>query len=43
MPIKLEIYLDKASLASGFLYLDDGESFRYKTDNESSLIEFIFD
>ena len=41
-PIRLEIYLDKNYEAEGFLYLDDGETFRYQTHNEKSLIKYTF-
>lgn len=42
MPIRLEIYLDKELKAEGQLYLDDGETFRYKTHNESSLLQYKY-
>ena len=38
MPIRLDVYLDQHLKASGLLYLDDGESFRYKTHKEKTLI-----
>jgi alpha-glucosidase (family GH31 glycosyl hydrolase) len=41
-PIRLDIYLDKLGEAKGLLYLDDGDTFKYDTDNESMLIEFSF-
>ncbi|CDW88484.1 neutral alpha-glucosidase ab [Stylonychia lemnae] len=42
LPIKLEIYLDRNQQAEGLLYLDDGDSFRYQTHNESSYIKYAY-
>ena len=41
LPIKLEIYLDNKNEGKGLLYLDDGESFDYKSE-ERTLIEFSY-
>lgn len=43
MNIKLEIYLDHLNKANGLLYLDDGDTFKYDSDNEYSLIEYTFE
>lgn len=32
-PISLQIFLDSNGTANGVLYLDDGESFKYRTNN----------
>lgn len=42
MPVKLEIYLDHHKQASGILYLDDGDSFRYRSNNEKTLLRYTF-
>lgn len=43
MPIRLDVYLDKdASFAEGQLYMDDGETFRYKNNNEKLLIQYTY-
>jgi hypothetical protein len=34
---------ERIGYASGFLYLDDGESYNYERKNEQTLIEFVFD
>lgn len=44
MPIRLDIYLDVDRVyAEGLLYLDDGESFRYQTHYEKSLLKYTYD
>ena len=43
MPIKLEIYLvDSQTEAIGKIYLDDGNTFRYKELNESINVKIGF-
>jgi len=42
-PIELQIYLDRDNSAEGLLYLDDGQSFRYKTHNEKTLMHYSFE
>ncbi|CDW88377.1 neutral alpha-glucosidase ab [Stylonychia lemnae] len=41
--IRLEVYLDEQGNASGFLYLDDGESFKYQTNSEYLYVKYIFE
>jgi alpha-glucosidase (family GH31 glycosyl hydrolase) len=41
-PIRLDIYLSTEGTATGRLYLDDGESFRYQRSLEQALIEYEF-
>ena len=42
-PIRLDVYLSpNRTFAEGELYLDDGESFNYKTKNESVLIRYTY-
>lgn len=44
MPVRLDIYLsDDTQYAEGLLYMDDGESFKYKTHKEQSLVKYIYD
>lgn len=44
MPIRLDIYLstDRKS-AKGMLYMDDGETYRYDTHKEKTLIQYTFE
>jgi alpha-glucosidase (family GH31 glycosyl hydrolase) len=43
MPIRLDIYLSiSRTTAQGVLYLDDGESFKYKLKKEKALIRYVF-
>ena len=42
LPISLEIYLDKNNYAIGYLYIDDGETFEYKSDHKRKLIKFEY-
>lgn len=43
-PITLEVYSDADNDAFGELYLDDGETFDFKTDeSKSALVQFTFD
>lgn len=43
MPVRLDIYLDtERTYAEGFLYMDDGESFKYQTNNEQSYIRYQY-
>ncbi|CDW76776.1 neutral alpha-glucosidase ab [Stylonychia lemnae] len=42
-PIRLEIYLNETNQAKGFIYLDDGSSFNYTNQNESTVVEYLFD
>eukprot|EP00003_Mantamonas_plastica_P006535 TRINITY_DN1534_c0_g1_i2.p1 TRINITY_DN1534_c0_g1~~TRINITY_DN1534_c0_g1_i2.p1 ORF type:complete len:651 (-),score=209.59 TRINITY_DN1534_c0_g1_i2:130-2082(-) len=41
-PLTLVIALDSKNFATGRLYLDDGHSFEYKTDNKFILRQFTF-
>ena len=42
-PIRLEIYLDKKDgKASGYIYLDDGQTFNYRDKCEQTLVEFTY-
>ena len=41
-PMSLGIYLDEKREASTQIYIDDGQTFEYQTDQQSSLVEFKF-
>ena len=41
-PIRLEIYLDENHEASGTLYVDDGETYRYQENSEYARVQFNF-
>ena len=42
-PIRLDVYLNAdRSYAEGLLYMDDGESYRYQTDQERVLIKYTY-
>lgn len=42
-PIKLEIYLSQETYTgTGYLYLDDGHSFSYKTKNQKLKMQYDF-
>ncbi|CDW74808.1 neutral alpha-glucosidase ab [Stylonychia lemnae] len=40
--IKLEIYLDDRQQATGYLYLDDGETFKYRDWKEYSYVKYEY-
>lgn len=41
--IRLDVYLDNDSKATGTMYTDDGKSFKHETNNEYAIIDFNFD
>ena len=42
-PITLDIYLDKTNGdASGYIYMDDGQTFNYRDQCEKTLVNFIY-
>lgn len=41
-PIGLELFLDSHANARGQLYLDDGDSFEYRTDKAKTLVHYNF-
>ena len=43
MPVRLDVFLSlDQQFAEGLLYLDDGESFKYQTKLENTLIKYSY-
>ena len=38
--IRLEVYLDSEGYASGSVFFDDGESFKYETEGASAVVDY---